>query len=245
MPFKRILAAGILLLVLNSPAFATWSIVAVDSATGQIVVASATCLQQSVFPRLGAKDLRDVQAVVVPGKGAAACQAAIDSRKINKTFIAAQLEKGTDPTKILDLIKSQDAAVESRQFGILDMQGRHVGFSGKGNMSVALSESGSVGKNIHYQMQGNILASEAVIHEAARAFTQAKGSLSDRVIAAMEAADSKGGDRRCTDGRTAYVAYILIVDKAGKETYITADDQDSRNPITALRERYAKRANTK
>jgi uncharacterized Ntn-hydrolase superfamily protein len=54
----------------------------------------------------------------------------------------------------------------------------------------------------------------------------------------MEAADAKGGDRRCTNGRTAIVAYILLVDKAGKETYISATDEDSANPIPTLRMRY-------
>ena len=91
---------------------------------------------------------------------------------------------------------------------------------------------------MYYQMQGNILAGDDVIHNAALAFTVASGTLADRVMAAMEAADAKGGDRRCTDGRTAYVAYILIIDKSGKETYITATDEDSPNPIPALRTRY-------
>jgi uncharacterized Ntn-hydrolase superfamily protein len=59
-------------------------------------------------------------------------------------------------------------------------------------------------------------------------------------MAAMEAADAKGGDRRCTGGRTSSVAYILMVDKSGKETYISVTDEDSRNPITALRSRYDK-----
>src|SRR5207237_7936088 len=94
------------------------------------------------------------------------------------------------------------------------------------------------GASIHYQMQGNILYSDDVIHEAARAFTRTSGPLSDRVMAAMEAADAKGGDKRCTDGRTAYVAYLLVVDKSGKETYISVTNEDSRNPIKSLRAHY-------
>jgi uncharacterized Ntn-hydrolase superfamily protein len=239
MSFKRSLSAVALLLILRSQAFATWSILAVDNASGQMVVASATCLQQSVFPRLGARDLRDIQAVVVPGKGIAVCQAGIDTTRKNQQTVQAELGKGTDPARILDLLKAQDPAVESRQFGILDLQGKSIGFSGRGNQANALSESGKAGEALYYQMQGNILANDDVIHDAARAFTRTSGTLADRVMAAMEAADAKGGDRRCTDGRTAYVAYILIVDKSGKETYISATDQDSPNPITALRARYA------
>ena len=237
---RRGLLAFAFILAVHPMAFATWSILAVDASTGQIVVASATCLQQAVFPRLGAKDLRDIQAVVVPGKGAAVCQAAIDTTRKNQQTVLAELGKGTDPVKILDLLKAQDAAVEGRQFGILDLQGRSIGFSGKANQATALSESGSVGANIHYQMQGNILASDAVIHDAARAFSRTAGTLADRVMAAMEAADAKGGDKRCTDGRTAFVAYLLIVEKSGKETYISVTDVDYANPITGLRAKYGK-----
>jgi uncharacterized Ntn-hydrolase superfamily protein len=240
MHFKRTVLAFILIMAVHSTSFATWSILAVDTTSGQIVVASATCLRQTVFPQLGAKDLRDIQAVVVPGKGAAVCQASIDPTRKNQQTVLTELGRGTDPARILELLKTQDSAVESRQFGVLDLQGRSIGFSGKANIPTALSESGDVGTNIHYQMQGNILANEEVIHEAARSFTRASGTLADRVMAAMEAADAKGGDRRCTDGRTAFVAYILMVDKSGKETYIATNDEDSSNPITALRARYNK-----
>lgn len=238
MRFRCLVLAFALILAVDTAAFATWSIVAVDTATGQIIVASATCLQQSVFPRLGAKDLRDIQAVVVPGKGAAVCQASIDTSRRNQQSVRTELTKGTPPAQILELLKTQDSAVESRQFGILDLQGRSIGFSGKGNQPTSLSESGKVGANIHYQMQGNILAGESVIHEAAKSFVSTSGTLANRVMAAMEAADANGGDRRCTDGRTAFVAYLLVVDKAGKETYITANDEESANPIRTLRSKY-------
>ena len=234
---KRCFSVIVLVFSLVSEASATWSILAVDTASGQMVIASATCLQQSVFPRIGARDLRDVQAVVVHGKGIAVCQAAIDSTRRNQQTVRTELEKGTDPAGILEALKLQDPAVESRQFGILDLQGKSIGFSGKGNLANALSESGKADSTIFYQMQGNILASDEVIHDAARSFVRASGTLADRVMTAMEAADRNGGDRRCTDGRTAYVAYLLIIE-SGKETYITATDEDSRNPIPALRLRY-------
>jgi uncharacterized Ntn-hydrolase superfamily protein len=229
-----------LILAIHPMVFATWSIIAVDAATGQVIIASATCLPQSAFPQLGVRDLRDIQAAIVPGKGGGVCQAILDPTKVNQKLIVAELGKGTAPDRILELLKAQDPQVESRQFGILDMSGRSAGFNGRGNLAAALFESGSIGANIHYQIQGNILASDEVIHEAARAMSRARGSLSDRVMAAMEAADAKGGDRRCTGGRTSSVAYILMVDKSGKETYISVTDEDSRNPITALRSRYDK-----
>src|SRR2546430_3036670 len=69
---KRFLLALAAVLLGPSSALATWSIVAVDMATGRVVIASATCVN-------GADDfLKGVQAVVVPGKGIAACQASVD-----------------------------------------------------------------------------------------------------------------------------------------------------------------------
>src|SRR5215207_5393354 len=47
-------------------ASATWSVIAVDRATGRVVISSATCVPQRAFAGFPAKDLRDVQAIVVP-----------------------------------------------------------------------------------------------------------------------------------------------------------------------------------
>jgi uncharacterized Ntn-hydrolase superfamily protein len=240
MTWKRALLSVLLTLCVHPMAFATWSIVAMDTASGQIVIASATCLPQAVFGRIGAKDLRDIQAAVVPGRGGAVGQAAIDTTRANQKLLIQELGRGTDPTAILGLLRERDGAFESRQFGIVDLQGRKAGFSGKQNQPSAISVSGSAGSNIHYQVQGNILASDAVVHDAARAIAQTGGPLAARVMAAMEAADLRGGDRRCTGGKTAHVAYLLVVEKSGKETYISATDEDPGNPVKVLRARYDK-----
>jgi uncharacterized Ntn-hydrolase superfamily protein len=240
---KRTVLAIFLSLIVHPTAEATWSIVAIDKSSGQIVVSSATCLPQAVFPQMGFKDLRDVQAVVVPGKGAAVCQAALDTTGKNQQRVFSELVKGTEPATILELLKAQDRAFESRQFGILDLQGRSVGFSGRGNTAAALATSGSVGSDIFYQIQGNILAGVSVVQDAARIFAQTRGSLADRVMAAMEAGDAAGGDKRCSGGKTAFVAYLLITDRDGKTVYISVTDTDTKpnenpNPVKTLRMRY-------
>ena len=98
---RRSFLAFTLILAAHSMAFATWSILAVDSATGQIIVASATCLRQSVFPGMGAKDLRDIQAVAVSGKGVAVCQAAIETTRKNQQTIFRNSAKGPIPSESL------------------------------------------------------------------------------------------------------------------------------------------------
>src|SRR6185503_3418768 len=122
----------IFLLLLPSSAFATWSVVAVDRNTGRIVIASATCLALEE-----PTSLKNWQAVVVPGVGVAACQAAIDSAGTNKAIVFEELKKGTDPKEIIRRLH-QDPLVEARQYGIVDLKGRSAGFSGANNQKASL-----------------------------------------------------------------------------------------------------------
>src|SRR5688572_12632481 len=187
---KRLLLAS--LLALPSTASATWSVVAVDMATGRVVIASATCVNRDdAF-------LRGVQAVIVPGKGIAACQASVDGTHTNQMLVFNELAKGTDPARIIELL-SQDPAFQSRQFGIVDLTGRSAGHSGLTNGYVTQDIQGRVpGTQIFYSIQGNILRPGEVVPSAVTAFLTTKGALSDRVMAAMDAADAAGGDSRCT-----------------------------------------------
>src|SRR5215213_7628145 len=213
---KRALFALVALLTLPGSAFATWSVVAVDRTTGRVVVASATCVDRDDQFLMG------VQAVVVPGKGVAACQAAVDNTHQNQMLVFQELQKGTDPKTIIDVL-SKDPAFQSRQFGIVDLQGRGAGHSGLTNGYVSQDTQGQVpGTEIFYSIQGNILRPAEVVPHAVTAFLDAKGAITDRVMAAMDAADGSGGDSRCTcpppadgskpaipcDGKTAHVAYI-------------------------------------
>lgn len=261
--FRTLLFFAAFLLAAQT-ASATWSVIAVDRATGTVVIASATCVAQQSLERFPAKDLRDVQAIVVPGKGVAAAQAAVDNTRANQRLIYAELEKGTPPDQILDLLK-EDPRLDRRQFAIVDLEGRMAGFSGAGNQTVSLDRQGQVaGTQIFYSIQGNILASEAVVLDAMQAFAAAGGDLTDRVMAAMEAADAKGGDKRCSCGRgpridapcsakTAHVAYILQAlktDAPGEsyndgqyDMYVSVTDRDitpqeDANPVTTLRMRF-------
>jgi hypothetical protein len=219
---RRIVLALASLLLLPSAASATWSVIAVDRSTGRVVIASATCVDRDD------EFLKGVQAVVVPGKGVAACQAAVDQTHQNQMLVFQELQKGTDPKQIIELL-SQDPAFQSRQFGILDLQGRRAGHSGLTNGYVSQDMQGQVpGTEIFYSIQGNILRPGQVVPNAVQAFVAAGGAITDRVMAAMEAADGSGGDSRCTcppwptdgskppipcDGRTAHVAYILMAEK--------------------------------
>src|SRR5687767_5931174 len=259
-------AATILAVATPSTAHATWSIIAVDRATGRIVIASATCVAQANLERFPSKGLMDIQAVVVPGFGIAAAQAGVDPTRANQMLIARELAGGTHPSVILQRLMA-DSSIQNRQFGIVDLRGRFAGFSGSRNGAASLAIQGEVaGAGIFYSIQGNILASNAVVQNAVRAFESATGSITDRVMAAMEAADAAGGDRRCScttapvptttvvcTARTAHVAYLLAADSTDRSgtsyndgkygLFIDVTDRnirpnESANPVTTLRMRY-------
>jgi Family of unknown function (DUF1028) len=219
---RRMVCLLALLTVAPSPVFATWSVIAVDRSTGRVVIASATCVDQND------EFLKGVQAVVVPGKGVAACQAGVDNTHQNQMLVFQELQKGTEPKAIIELL-SKDPAFQSRQFGILDLQGHRAGHSGLTNGFVSQDVQGQVpGTEVFYSIQGNILRPGLVVPNAVQAFINTNGAITDRVMAAMEAADGSGGDSRCTcppwptdgskpaipcDGKTSHVAYILMAEK--------------------------------
>ncbi len=252
------------LALLPTTASATWSVIAVDTRTGVVVIASATCVTAEGLRTRGG--LMSIQAVVVPGVGVAAAQAGVDATRANQTLIYEQIRAGTDPDEILRML-SADEAFQRRQFGIVDLQGRMAGFSGERNGYASLGVQSEVrGEGIYFAVQGNILESDDVVLDAVAAFLAEEGTVTDRVMAAMEAADRAGGDARCscrTDPvpetemgcrhRTAHVAYIAAAkreDPAGTghsdgeyTLFLDVDDEnttaaESPNPVETLRMRY-------
>jgi uncharacterized Ntn-hydrolase superfamily protein len=270
----KYLALAFILFAGSTPAWATWSVIALDARSGQVVIASATCVRQEAFPKRepsAARDLMDLQAVIVPGVGVAACQAGADNTHENQMLVYRELQKGTPPADIIEMLK-KDPNIERRQFGIVSIpngkditaSNNRAGFNGTGNSRSSLYFGGQVGPDIYYQVQGNTLLGDQVVHLAALAFTRATGTLADRVMAAMEAADANGGDHRCNcgsnpmefvpcDNKTAHVSYIAIAEKNDQPgvthndgkyfAYISVMDNDikrgeSANPVRTLRMRY-------
>src|SRR6266566_698378 len=100
----------------------------------------------------------------------------------------------------------EDPGKDVRQVGIVDSKGNSATYTGSKCMPWA---GGKIGK--HYACQGNILAGEAVVEDMAKAFEEAKGPLAWRLLAALEAAEKAGGDKR---GKQS-AAILVVRDKAG------------------------------
>ncbi len=187
-PLAMILVCG-LTLAAGRPAGATWSIIIVDPVTREVAIGSATCLTSY--------DLRAASPVVLAGVGAAAAQSYLDMTGANRLLIRDQLKLGTGPAQILNLLAKVDPRHQWRQYGIVDIKGGKVGFTGTRAGSYAGHLVGQVG-NLHYAIQGNVLTGSPVLTKAEDAIKNTKGDLAAKLMAAMEAARGMGGDGRCS-----------------------------------------------
>lgn len=178
-------------------AHATWSIVLVDTRTGEIGIASATCLTGF--------DLQVNSPVVVVGKGAAAAQSYVDVGGANRTIIRARMSQDIDPAAILAELAVTDSGHQTRQYGFADVQGRTLTFTGDEASSWAGGTTGSftythggIAGTIRYAVQGNILTGQPVVDAAIQAMRTTAGDLPERLMAGMQAARQLGGDGRCS-----------------------------------------------
>ncbi|MBI1379490.1 MAG: DUF1028 domain-containing protein [Planctomycetaceae bacterium] len=187
----RPLVAGLAVVGLSAGAMATWSVIAVDLATGEVAIASATCLANF--------DLQRALPVLVVGKGAAAAQSAVDQGAVNRAKLFAALQNGVAPAAILAQLAQEDPSHQVRQYGIVDLVPQHapVTFTGNGAGAAKGGVTGQIG-TIRYAIQGNILTAPQVLSAARSALIGTQGDLGQRVAAAMEAARALGGDGRCS-----------------------------------------------
>ena len=183
-----IICLAIVVLV-STPAGATWSIVAADSETQEVVVASATCLTGF--------DLEQYLPVIVVGKGGGAAQSYVDSTGQRRTIIWNGLHNGSTAQQIVDeLLLVTNSHLH--QHGVAEATiATSATQTGSGNGAHASGTTGSFG-SVHYAIQGNVLTGSPVITAAEDAFVGTVGDLPARAMAAMEAARSMGGDGRCS-----------------------------------------------
>ena len=247
-----------------APVSATWSIIAVDTRTGLVVIASATCVTAEGLRTRGG--LMSIQAIIVPVSGWPPRRRALMAPARIRCSSSNRCGRGWTPDDILQML-SQDPDFERRQFGIVDLQGRMAGFSGSRNGYASLAVQTEVrDEDIYFAVQGNILENDDVVLNAVRAMLAEEGSVLDRVMVGMEAASAAGGDARCscrsqpvpeTDAgcrhRSAHVAYIAAArpeDPTGEghsdgdySLFIDVDDENTTaredaSPVATLRQRF-------
>jgi uncharacterized Ntn-hydrolase superfamily protein len=213
----------------------TYSIVAYDSATGDLGVAV-----QSKFPNVGG---------IVPwgraGIGAVATQSLGNTAYGERGLDL--IAQGASAEEALRIVMRTDTMLQDRQVGLVDTRGNSASFTGKSTFDWAGGRVGTTGRpggrlggkgevivGRGYAAQANIMVSDQTVENLAETFERSRGTLADRLMAALKAGQAGGGDKRGMQS-----AALLVIRKNGG--YLGANDRfidirvyDAADPIAEL-----------
>jgi uncharacterized Ntn-hydrolase superfamily protein len=203
----------------EEPLAHTFSIVARDTATGELGVA----VQSHWFSVGTAVSWAEA------GVGAVATQSFV-----NKSFGIRGLDllrKGLTAQQALDSLLATDEGREVRQVAIVDVQGNVAAHTGKN----CIDHAGHVqGKN--FSAQSNMMLTGKVPKAMADAFEQSRGKpLAERMLLALEAAQKAGGDIRGQQSAALLVVPGRSEGKPWDERTVDLRVDDSPAPIRELR----------
>ncbi|HJP89812.1 MAG TPA: DUF1028 domain-containing protein [Candidatus Limnocylindrales bacterium] len=195
----------------------TYSIVALDPATGDLGVAV-----QSKFLAVGA---------VVPwakaGVGAIATQSFANVRYGPDGL--ALLAGGASANEALDRLVAGDALRSQRQAGIVDAAGRSATHTGDECFAWAGGQAGP-----GFAAQGNILAGPAVVDGLVDTLLAGGRPFPELLVACLAAADDAGGDRRGREGAALYIVREAAGYGGGNDRWVDLRVDHSDDPIGGL-----------
>ena len=187
----------------------TFSIIAVDTLTGEVGSAGASCVDASAFG--GVKLLSGL----VPGKGGINAQATVCLPiHFNLVNGLEQMELGLSPEEIIEYLVDNDACnsgnFTNRQYGIVDFGPngfpRSTAYTGSNTIPFA---GHIIGPN--YAIQGNILLGQELLDSMEARFLAEEGPLAKKLMAALQGANVPGADTRCLDEGTSSLSAFLRV----------------------------------
>lgn len=196
----------------------TFSIVARDPVTGELGVAV-----QSHWFSVGS---------IVPwaesGIGAVATQSFVDP-SYGKLGLELMRTGKTAPEALRALLAGDDGR-DVRQVAMIDARGNVEAWTGKNDIPAA---GQFVGKN--FSVQANLMLNEKVWPAMAAAFEKSGGDLADRMLAALDAAQSVGGDIRGRQSAAIVVVTGKPTGQAWKDRTFDLRVDDSPEPLRELR----------
>ncbi len=142
------------------------------------------------------------------------------------------LAEGNLPEQVLGELLEKDSLRDKRQLGIIDMSGRAANRNPTKADASGVWWGAASGK--YYACQGNTLVGQEVIFAMARAYEESKGSVADKLMAALEAGDRAGGDHR---GRLAAGIRVAKEDVKGYWLELYVDKSD--DAVVELARKYA------
>ncbi len=141
----------------------------------------------------------------------------------------ALMESGKTAQEALNILIAGDENSSKRQVGLVDKYGNSAAYTGSDCHAWAGHKLGE-----GFACQGNILTGGNTLDAMADAFTYTKGELADRLVAALLAGDTIGGDSRGKQG-----AGVLVVKENGgyggdNDRYLDLRVDDDPEPVHKL-----------
>jgi len=182
----------------------TFSICAVDTITGEVGSAGASCIGAPQLPG-GCRILSDVH----PGVGVIHTQAYYLAA--NQNYGMQLMNQGFPPQQIVDSLIANDAQnnPSKRQYGVVDLfegSARRAAYTG---VNCDDYKNHIIGPN--YTIQGNILLGQQILDSMEARFLNSEGELACKLMAALQGAKVIGADTRCLDDGVSSLSAFLRV----------------------------------
>jgi len=175
----------------------TFSIIAIDTLTNEVGSAGASCIGNSVI-------ISDIH----PDWGAIHTQSYY--LQYNQNYASELMDLGFSPIEIIEMLEENDIQNNPgiRQYGIVDMinGGRSAAFTGDDCIDYKGHITGP-----NYSIQGNILLGLEILTQMENNFISTTGSLSDKLMAAMQGSNIPGADTRCLDDNISSLSSFIRV----------------------------------
>lgn len=202
---------------LSSRPVHTYSIVAYDPQSGEVGAAV-----QSHWFSVGSSVIW-----VESGVGAVATQSFVNVDY--GPWGLAGMAKGKAPEYLIKTFTAGDDGRDVRQVAMVDIQGNVAGYTGEKCIDFACDIQGK-----SFSVQANIMLKNTVCAAMSKAYTSSSGPLSDRLLAALQAAQAEGGDLRGKQSAAIKVVKAKRSDKPWRDVVLELRVEDHKDPIAEL-----------
>lgn len=202
----------------SDPLYHTYSIVAVDSITGEIGAAV-----QSHWFSVGS-----IVTWTEAGVGAVATQSFVNPAYGPEGL--ALMKQGRSPREALEMLLQKDEGREFRQVAFIDASGNSAAHTG----SKCILEAGhNYGK--YFSAQANLMLKNTVWKAMEEGFRNTSGPLAERMVAALEAAQEEGGDIRGKQSAALLVVRGKSSGKIWEDRLIDLRVEDHPDPVQEIK----------
>lgn len=140
------------------------------------------------------------------------------------------LKEGKSPEEIVKILTEADSGREVRQLAVLDTKGRSASFTGK----KCIPPAGNISGN-NFSVQANLMANDKIWPAMAKSFEETTGPLAERMIAALEAGQTAGGDIRGKQSASILIVKAMSTGKIWEDREMDLRVEDHAEPIKELK----------